>query len=333
MAKEKSPKSISTGCGCLIILVAGIGIVAYMNSRSSDPTRTPKPTAKQGTGSPAKKKSSPAGKKPETPPSHEVAEPPKKPETPPSHEVAETPKKPQLSVEQGKYVILAAFYNEAVQDQSCEPPILDVKNPKSSIGRLFGNYEVLQVISRNSALADRIDSDGFSLYPVYVEGISMERITQGHKFSFKDDTIFVYEGTRSYTTVLGATRTVHAVRTIDKDLFEWARDYLKKGKENALLGELAGAKAKVDVLRAELQTLEKANEDLAAYEETTARIRLYEPNAKNNERITALLEKEKKKLESLRTFTHEEVRVYKDKRADLQKKIQAAYKDLRSIRM
>jgi len=68
----------------------------------------------------------------------------------------------------------------------------------------------------------------------------------------------LYEGTRSYTTVLGVTRIVHAVCSIDNDLLEEAKSYLKKEEENALLEELAEAKAKVDALRAELQALEKA---------------------------------------------------------------------------
>ena len=103
-------------------------------------------------------------------------------------------------------------------------------------------------------------------------------------------------------------------------------------KENAILQEIAKAKAKVDALRGELQTLEKENEELVAFEQMNSLIQLYERNAKSNERIAELLNKAKKKLKSLRRFTDQEVRAYEAKRSDLQKRIQEAHEALSSIK-
>ena len=240
-------------------------------------------------------------------------------------------REPELTAEQSEYLVLAALYNAAVKDQGDEAPLLDVNDPKSTIGRLPGNYEVLQVIGRSSGLLNRIDQDGIPLYSIWVQNLPMERTVDGDKFSFGQDAVFSYDGTRSYTTVLGARRTVHAVSALSKEMLQWGRGYLSSQQSRWALEWVAQAKGKLDALRAELEELKSNNKELTAYEETISRIQLYEPNAKSSDGIAELLKKEQAKLKSMPKPIDEQLEAYRAKKAELQRKLRRAHNELRRV--
>ncbi|MDD4891860.1 MAG: hypothetical protein PHU85_18220 [Phycisphaerae bacterium] len=174
---------------------------------------------------------------------------------------ADPPTEPRLTDEQKDYIGYARQYRTACKAQRGQSPVLDLDDSTQILGTLPGNFQISQIIDSRTMIAWQISGE-FDLpgQAVWIEGISTKGDADGKKFSFKGNTIFVRKSTKTYTTVLGANRTIYAVEALDNELLEWASRQLNaiETRRNAQEAEecqrrVAAAQVKLDEALASLK--------------------------------------------------------------------------------
>jgi hypothetical protein len=152
----------------------------------------------------------------------------------------------------------------------------------NEIGTIDEGFEVVQVINKNQILAKINDGKILSDFFV-VDGINTNGLTDGMKF--KIDACFQIAKTTSYTSVLGANKTVLVIETVKPELLNYTSVLVKESlKKQSTEREIALAENK----KMELEKLEKDKKMKAMKEEKDQIEKVDKVNAKAKSSITKL---------------------------------------------
>lgn len=269
----------------------------------------------------------------------------------PKEGTRDKPPEEALSQQQKEYLVYAALYSAAVRAQkTTASPQLDLGESGAAVGRMGGRYRITQILGSDEALCELVQGDyDIPVSTVWIEGISTTGHADGDYVGFPDSVLFVYAGTKAYTTVLGARRTVHSVRALDRSILNWAMSRVAK-EESRIAAEVAAKRdevsreqrerqeaamqvvqKKVDGLALQLRQLEQENRRIDAYSQAKAKVEMYEGN-ENNPKIAELLKVEKAKMEAAGKVTDEDFEAYRLKKAALQKQVHDARMELARLR-
>lgn len=210
---------------------------------------------------------------------------------------------------------------------------------RGAVGRLGGAFRVIQVLGAESVILDRLDRDGLPTGAgLIVNGMGTSRIADGETISL-GDAVFHYVGTQSYTTVLGAKRTVHVADWIDRDALlatidELDREAAERQRLADLEREQAIAEARDAVQRSEAKVDEfkAANKRIAQIVIASEKLKLYESAKDSSDAAREQYDAYRKALEDLGPFDFAELQVYTDHLAGLERDLAEARAALRSLR-
>lgn len=250
----------------------------------------------------------------------------------------------ELSSQELEYLMYAGLIRASNGGESRKLPVLGFSED-TPVGRVEGSFRIVQVIDDNVGILDKVDEYGIPIFTTLVRGANFTAKVDGEMVSFGDDSVYRYTGPFQYTTVLGATRTIHSIQALDHELLASAFEHYEredaereaeaqaqvKQQEHLQQERLEQAKAGLEEARAELQALENNNEDIEQYINASDKVAMYKPVAKNNERVKALLEDAQNTLRQLGNVSETDVEEYRTKKQRAQETVKQALQALREL--
>jgi ribosomal protein L27 len=234
----------------------------------------------------------------------------------------------RLSPEEEEYLELARLLVAG------RVPVLD---GAVQVGRLEGGFRIVQMLSPSSMILDRVAGEfDETLYTVRVDGISAAGNVDGARVQF-GNIIVRRKGTWTYTTVLGAGRTIHWMETLNSARMAWAVSRVKEIEnrkteiENRKRQDLIQkAQAAVDELTAQLKKIDADSFRIPIYIDLQAEIAQWQPLAKAPT-FAAKVAAAKEGIKNLGNIGQADVDAYKEKRARLVNLIEEAQKSLQEL--
>ncbi|MEM9108613.1 MAG: hypothetical protein AAGC72_01160 [Planctomycetota bacterium] len=226
---------IKKGCGLVLVAVAGVVMIVVcggiLNMGGTDPSPDSRDQQAGGREDVAAKIETPVSEsviaeetRPEAP---QVAPPNKAPDPKPepvSEFAIDNWKASNESDRHAYYVALRR--SQGREDES-------VTNTALSIGKLKRSFTVISIPKANTL---QVDFGDFGGDIAFLENINTAGLVDGDERHL--DAMVAYAGTVQYTTVLGATKTVHSYRVLGrKTLAEADRIYAMMQQKQAVLDE------------------------------------------------------------------------------------------------
>jgi hypothetical protein len=235
---------------------------------------------------------------------------------------------PKLTAADWSYLAYALRYDQCAKEQGRTPPVL-FGSTNADVGVFRGRFEVQQVIGPGSLLVDQLGADDL-LIPgqrYRVDNLDTSNMADGQTFRF-GELLVAYEGNWSYLTVLGAKATVRHVVVLDKYKLEKARQRIVEETQARHRREVQDARDDLAKAETELKSFQEQNQRVADFISASARIRLYEPHAKERPDMAKALEAEQKRLAAVGTVPASEVKAYKTELASLTARLATARAEL-----
>ena len=305
----------SKSLGCLVVLLIVVGTIVVVSRNGDEPASKPELDAPV--------RDEPVRAERPAPPKLESAA-----EKPASPKIAVVPEpvqsvKPELTAQQKAYLLQAAVYRAVAEKQKTNPPVLDLQGD-GVIGRLEGAFRIVQILGPSTMIADRVTGEfNETVYTVWVEGISTAGQVDGARVSM-GDAIFNHGGTKTYTTILGAARTIYAAEALDESMLRWALDRLGEEERKELAEEqrirqekIQQARAALKMAEAELDQFKRRNDRIDQYVRLSDRIAMYEANPVSD-RIKEILKRETAERDALGTVSEDQMKTFRKDLADLE---------------
>jgi hypothetical protein len=205
-------------------------------------------------------------------------------------------------------IVQAQLLVMVVRDAGRVPPL---QWESGFIGTLRGACRIAQIRSPSSALMDLVDSDDLAQRSFIVRGMDTAGQADGNRISF-GNVLLKCTGTESYTTVLGATRTVYSLEAVNLEPLIEAQQY------------------RLDQAQGDLDALEQG--DVAKAIAASGRLRMYEPVADRTEKAAQVVEECRSVLAELGEPTEEQASQFRQDKQLLNEDIADAESALRCLR-
>jgi hypothetical protein len=244
---------------------------------------------------------------------------PQKPQLPPAKAAT-----PPLTTEETTYVGLAHLYLGEVVTQGDNPSVL-----KGTIGHLPGAWTIDQVPGRGVLLMSRGDAT------IIVRNV-MGQAVDGMTVSMADD-YFIQAEPVSYTTIIGAVRTVRAFDRLDGRMMRWALDHIQQEGRSAEDARRAERQQKIDaardwvsLLESEYAAFKQERQAISDYLDVADQLRLYESSRAAGSATKAVALRHQ--LEDMQKPTDAEVEDYHQQSARFQEEIRNARRSFLELR-
>ncbi len=290
-APLRKKKGGSQVAGCLVLIIIGV-VLAVIFSTGDD-----KPRAQQAAG-----RGRPSGGPPG--PASRVQAGARRPAGAPR--AGRRPPPPGY-VEDLAY---AWAYAQAAQQQRRIPVLT---GHKGSIGIIEGTCQVFQVLLDGRVLLDRLGQNGLPVTgkSFILRGLSTSDLTSGQRIGLSHIVVMCL-GTETYVTVLGATRTVWTLQTLDPEPL------------------VAAAQYRVTSLETDIQALEATR--IGRVAEAKRQLAIYLPSAETNENAAKKVEELRARLIELDAVSGSDLDAHNETVGGLKQQAVDAKATLQSLR-
>ncbi len=219
-----------------------------------------------------------------------------------------------MGVDSDWYVEVAARWM-AIQEVHTGAGVPKLKMSEDSVGSMNDySIRVIQVVDEVTALCE-LDIWGTPNDITFMmRGESTKKWADGDRLRWKGDAIYAYNGTESYTTVLGAKRTVHSVRRVDDNALEKAIAVVKAMvKSGALKAKHAFfvASERVSEAQAALAKIKSDQKKIGDYIDDMDTVALNESARHSNDAAKQKYDAAKARLASIGEIPSDVVSAYK----------------------
>jgi len=224
------------------------------------------------------------------------------------------------------YADYAENWVASSESQNTEKP--HMRFYENSVGRLSEwSVSVIQVIDEKTALCELDVLGTPEDISFMLSGSSTKNWTDGKNLKILDEAIFAYAGTVSYTTVLGAKRTVHKVVQLDGKLLKEAIAAYQRQKQLNTRSAIQTARSELlkanGVLAESLQRIKEhktSNRVVLEYIDVVETIAIYSQARHSNEQAKIKYDRAVARKMEIGEIDKDEIKVYTLKLGELNKK-------------